>query len=159
MYTGPRIGIGGSESKEGNVATGTSVSDRFQLESPEERAFDEDWSKDLDWEQHMRYFSGTEIARLMGFPVSHAAHSGTTTSANDGTLAYEGHESSSQLKIDVPMRTFSFPESCSMKRQWKLLGNSLNVHVASCLAEIGLRSIMNDLAATTNSSPTTETTK
>lgn len=36
---------------------------------------------------------------------------------------------------------FSFPAGCSMKQQWKLVGNSLNVNLASRLVELGLRTI------------------
>lgn len=36
---------------------------------------------------------------------------------------------------------FSFPSNCSAKQQWKLMGNSLNVRVASRIVELGLRSI------------------
>eukprot|EP00980_Cylindrotheca_fusiformis_P014383 scaffold3827_cov179-Cylindrotheca_fusiformis.AAC.47 len=36
---------------------------------------------------------------------------------------------------------FSFPANCSTKQQWKLMGNSLNVRVASRIVEMGLRSI------------------
>jgi hypothetical protein len=31
-----------------------------------------------------------------------------------------------------------------MKRQWKMLGNSLNVRVAASVAEIGIRSVLNN---------------
>ena len=34
---------------------------------------------------------------------------------------------------------FSFPQSISLKQQWKLIGNSLNVRVAARLTELGLR--------------------
>lgn len=36
---------------------------------------------------------------------------------------------------------FSFPSNCTTKQQWKLVGNSLNVRVASRLVELGLRSM------------------
>jgi tRNA (cytosine38-C5)-methyltransferase len=88
------------------------------LEAPEARSFDADWSKDIDWENDMRYLSGTEIARLMGFPVS---------DADDG--------------IDKSFREFSFPSTITVKQQWKLLGNSLNVEVAGKVAEIGIKSL------------------
>lgn len=35
--------------------------------------------------------------------------------------------------------TFQFPASCSLKQQWKLMGNSLNVRVAARVLELGLR--------------------
>jgi len=34
---------------------------------------------------------------------------------------------------------FCFPSSISLKQQWKLIGNSLNVRVAARLTELGLR--------------------
>lgn len=36
---------------------------------------------------------------------------------------------------------FSFPPDCSLKQQWKLLGNSLNVKVAAAIVELGLRNL------------------
>ena len=71
--------------------------------APSEREFEKDWAKDLDLSK-LRYFSGKEMARLMGFRDS-----------------------------------FSFPPSHTVKQQWKLLGNSLNVRVASRLVELGFR--------------------
>lgn len=98
----------------------------FDLEAPEARTFDADWSNDIDWENDMRYLSGTEIARLMGFPVSKPAVR-TSAAAHDG--------------IDKAFRKFSFPSTVSVKQQWKLLGNSLNVQVAGTVAEIGIKSL------------------
>lgn len=80
---------------------------RFALIPPEEREFNPDWSKGLDLKKKLRYFSGMEVARLMGF---------------DDTV-------------------FSFPPDCSLKQQWKLLGNSLNVKVAEAIVELGLRNL------------------
>lgn len=98
--------------------------DKFRLSSPEERNFDRNWSKDINWD-YMRYLSGTEIARLMGFPML-------------GPVGDE-HELSGHT------RTFSFPSNCTMRQQWKLLGNSLNVQVAARVAVIGIRGILNDM--------------
>ena len=80
---------------------------RFALMPPEEREFNPDWSKGLDLKKNLRYFSGMEVARLMGFDDA----------------------------------VFSFPTDCTLKQQWKLLGNSLNVQVASAIVELGLRNI------------------
>jgi tRNA (cytosine38-C5)-methyltransferase len=102
------------------------VATRFDLEAPEARTFDADWSNDIDWKNDMRYFSGTEIARLMGFPVSKPAV--RSRAAHDG--------------IDTAFRKFSFPSTISVKQQWKLLGNSLNVQVAGTLAEIGIKTLL-----------------
>lgn len=76
---------------------------QIQLVPPEEREFKDDWAKSLDISK-LRYFSGMEMARLMGFS-----------------------------------KEFSFPSDCSMKQQWKLIGNSLNVRVASKIIELGLQ--------------------
>ncbi|CAB9514534.1 cytosine(38)-C(5)-methyltransferase [Seminavis robusta] len=76
----------------------------FQLVAPDQREFDADWAKGLDLDNTLRYFSGTEMARLLGF-------------RND----------------------FAFPKDTSVKQQWKLMGNSLNVRVAARLCELGLR--------------------
>ena len=85
----------------------TEACSRFALIPPEEREFNPDWSKGLDLKKKLRYFSGMEVARLMGF---------------DDTV-------------------FSFPPDCSLKQQWKLLGNSLNVKVAAAIVELGLRNL------------------
>jgi tRNA (cytosine38-C5)-methyltransferase len=37
--------------------------------------------------------------------------------------------------------TFEFPPSCSLKQQWKLIGNSINVRVSARVLELGLRLI------------------
>lgn len=103
--------------------------DRFQLIAPHERKYDTSWSNDLDWELHMRYFSGAEIARMMGFPVDTCSNG---TSANNKQLE------------DVSIRKFSFPKDCTMRQQWKMLGNSLNVRVAASVAEIGIQSLLNN---------------
>jgi len=83
------------------------ASRRFALVPPEEREFNPDWAKGLNLKENLRYFSGTEVRRLMGFDES-----------------------------------FSFPADCSLKQQWKLLGNSLNVRVAARVAQLGLLEIM-----------------
>ncbi|GKY95044.1 hypothetical protein MPSEU_000468700 [Mayamaea pseudoterrestris] len=77
------------------------------LQDPNERKFQADWLKEskLDTRQ-LRYFSGTEMARLLGFSNS-----------------------------------FSFPSHVTLKQQWKLMGNSLNVCVAAKLIELGLLAI------------------
>jgi tRNA (cytosine38-C5)-methyltransferase len=108
--------------------------DRFRLALPEERSYDESWSNDINWE-YMRYLSGTEIARLMGFPVSEPA-----AEVNQSTPSED----------DVEIREFSFPSTCTMKQQWKLLGNSLNVRVAATIAEIGIQAMLRDLAKTSS---------
>lgn len=81
----------------------TSVSNRFALLPPEEREFHPDWAEGLNLKENLRFFSGTEVSRLMGFDES-----------------------------------FSFPVDCTLRQQWKLLGNSLNVRVASRIAQLGI---------------------
>lgn len=41
--------------------------DRLQLQSPQDRVFDASWKDGLNLEEHLRYFSGREMANLMGF--------------------------------------------------------------------------------------------
>ena len=78
---------------------------RLDLKTPTDREFDASWKEGLPPLQgHVRYFSGQEMANLMGFR--------------------EG---------------FSFPNDCTPKQQWRLLGNSLNVRVAARMCELGLR--------------------
>ncbi|KAL7532011.1 hypothetical protein ACHAXR_004370, partial [Thalassiosira sp. AJA248-18] len=140
-------GDGGSndtnDKKDGAAANVPSI-DRFQLVPAEERTFDAAWSKDLDWDRDMRYFSGTEIARLMGFPVAELPAAVCDDSCLgkglDGTTA-----ATAKATAATPFRKFSFPPECTMKQQWKLLGNSLNVRVAACVAEMGIRSVLNSL--------------
>ena len=88
----------------------------------------------------MRYLSGTEIARLMGFPVGELAASTCDDSdpTKEGSAVIGAGEAG-------PYRKFSFPPVCTLRQQWKLLGNSLNVNVAAGVAEIGIRSLLNDL--------------
>jgi tRNA (cytosine38-C5)-methyltransferase len=77
---------------------------RIQLQLPEERQYDCKWKDGIDTTEQLRYFSGLEITRLLGFPD-----------------------------------TFAFPPNYTMKQQWKLVGNSLNVTIAAKLCEIVLR--------------------
>jgi len=138
--------------------------ERFELASPEDRKFDASWSNDLDWENDMRYFSGREIARLMGFPVAveeeeggavNAAKVAKAAACNDDENDRRNNGDDSNTKGDHKdgdgggdddavkgHRKFTFPAECTMKQQWKLLGNSINVHVAACVAEIGIQSIL-----------------
>jgi tRNA (cytosine38-C5)-methyltransferase len=113
----------------GNVSSVTSNKDeegdaddvvkRLKLVPPQERSFDEDWAVGLNLETNLRYFSGIEMARLMGFPVR------------------SGIENTCERKI----RQFAFPPDCTLKQQWKMIGNSLNVKVAAKVAEVGIRLI------------------
>jgi tRNA (cytosine38-C5)-methyltransferase len=38
------------------------------LTNPEDRKFDDAWDQGLDLPKHLRYFSGSELARIFGFP-------------------------------------------------------------------------------------------
>ena len=98
--------------------TGTNTMSKFQLVSPEERNFDTDWNG-MDLNKKLRYFTGLEMARLMGFPISDFP-----TQKNE---------------VKDVGTCFSFPSDCSQKQQWKLMGNSLNVKVAGKVAELALR--------------------
>ncbi|KAL7461930.1 hypothetical protein ACHAXS_002340 [Conticribra weissflogii] len=126
--------------------------ERFQLANPEERSFDATWSQGIDWDNHMRYLSGTEIARLMGFPVAErsvldCSNRCLAVSSNEGINSCSDDSSADIHGIDEQVsngRKFTFPPNCTMKQQWKLLGNSLNVRVAGCVAEIGIRSLLDD---------------
>ena len=129
--------------KDGNVDTKDSAGgdtmesiipsiDRFQLLSPEKRTYDASWSKGIDWDRHMRYFSGTEVARLMGFPVDEQP----AVASDDESYITSGGES---------YRKFTFPPHVTVKQQWKLLGNSLNVRLAAKVAEIGIQSVLKEI--------------
>lgn len=79
----------------------------FAMVSPEKRQYDPHWATPLtNSGYYLRYFSGSELARLFGFGDA-----------------------------------FSFPSEVTVKQQWKLVGNSLNVRVASRIVELGLRSV------------------
>ena len=125
LYTGPT-----SSSPEGNGdGDGGDNTVQFKLLPPEERTYDESWSKGINWD-YMRYFSGTEVARLMGFPVDDNVESADDKKKNSQTEEEE-----------EGYRKFSFPSEVTMKQQWKLLGNSLNVRVAAAVAEMGIDSV------------------
>ena len=96
LYTGRS---NNNDKAKDNVSSAPRVD--FTLQRPEDRQFDSDWSKSLE-KGSLRYLSGIEIARLMGFDPR-----------------------------------FQFPESCSPKQQWKLVGNSLNVRLAARLISLG----------------------
>ncbi|KAL7538541.1 hypothetical protein ACHAWF_006121 [Thalassiosira exigua] len=105
---------------------------QFQLALPEERAFDASWSEGLDWDRDMRYLSGAEIARLMGFPV-----------AEPPAMRCDGDCPAKNLASgEGTVRKFRFPHDVTMRQQWKLLGNSLNVRVAAFVAEIGIQAAL-----------------
>jgi site-specific DNA-cytosine methylase len=161
LYTGgPIMGDNNNEcaaSQPGSKNDYLPSGDRYQLKDPEERAYDGSWSNNLDWDQHVRYFSGTEIARLMGFPVAEPPPAASIApnacaSVRDqidvSSSSSSGRTSAivvgSNEKKGLLLRTFSFPSDCTMKQQWKMLGNSLNVRVAASVAEIGIRSVLND---------------
>lgn len=127
LYIGPLETKTNTSDEDGNKTSRKRDRAAFlDLQAPEGRSFDADWSKDVDWENDMRYFSGTEIARLMGFPVSEPA-AGKSAPTDDS--------------MDKTLRKFSFPSTINVKQQWKLLGNSLNVQVAGKVAEIGIKSL------------------
>jgi site-specific DNA-cytosine methylase len=108
--------------------TGIDTDKDFSLQKPEERQFDRSWKEGTD-RRDLRYFSGTEIARLMGFPVLEDENGETETSTSG---AGEKQHSATAAT------SFRFPPTCTIKNQWKLLGNSLNVQVASRVVELGL---------------------
>jgi len=122
LYTGSLQAEESSSSRKRDRTTAF-----LTLERPEDRVFDAEWSSSIDWERDMRYLSGTEIARLMGFPVSEPA---VGMSAAGKDLNGES------------CRRFSFPDTVNVKQQWKLLGNSLNVKVAATVAEIGIKCLL-----------------
>ena len=142
LYTGPPILLEGKY--DISASTDYTSNHRFQLKPPEERVYDAAWSKDLDWDHHLRYFSGNEIARLMGFPVAELSASAAYKGIDAG-VSSPFSDANTVDSLDTSFRRFSFPPECAMKQQWKLLGNSLNVRVAAIVAEIGIQSILNDL--------------
>lgn len=105
----------------------------FELQEPSQRQFDKDWNDGLDLENQLRFFSGTELARLMGFPVPNKFFPLPSSSTETGD-ATEAQESNDKQHGNC----FEFPPDATPQQQWKLLGNSLNVHVASKIVELGL---------------------
>jgi tRNA (cytosine38-C5)-methyltransferase len=51
----------------GSVLWTGDLDTNFQLEPPEERQFNSAWKDGLNLKRNLRYFSGREVARLMGF--------------------------------------------------------------------------------------------
>ena len=100
------------------------ATDVFRLVDPKERSYDATWWERLvsgdDDSPPLRYLSGEEVARLMGFP-----------------LRGDTFESSTQ-----PDSAFSFPDWCTEKQKWRLLGNSINVAVSARIAEVGMRMLL-----------------
>ncbi|KAL7579209.1 hypothetical protein ACA910_011375 [Epithemia clementina (nom. ined.)] len=115
------------------------------LVAPDERVFDHNqWllqltnhnnhtsgKKDSDltgcWS--LRYFSGTELARLFGFYDPRREQ-----------RRQEQHQQQQQGTIANPPATtpFAFPPTCTRKQEWKLMGNSINTRLASRLIQLGL---------------------
>jgi len=124
-YSTPNVlqdGLLESTKKKRFKFSSVSEADRFKLVPAHERVFDRKWSDGIDLENRLRYFSGMEIARLMGFPVLFMAQ--MSHSSTHSGLCVKKH--------------FSFPPDVSIKQQWKLLGNSLNVKVAAKLVELSI---------------------
>jgi len=96
------------------------AADVFRLVDPKERSYDATWWERLvsgdSGSPPLRYLSGEEVARLMGFPLKEE------TASSDFT--------------------FSFPEWCTEKQKWRLLGNSINVAVSARIAELGMRMLL-----------------
>jgi len=104
-----------AKSKDVGQATGA-----FRLVDPKERTYDATWWERLVFGDGdappLRYLSGEEVARLMGFPLKADATDGSTDDS-----------------------AFSFPDWCTEKQKWRLLGNSINVTVSARIAELGIR--------------------
>ena len=111
----------------------------FGLVNPKERTFDDNaWLSQLDLsQQELRYFSGTELARLFGFPVLNMKNDKGKNN-NHQNQNQGGSSSTKTLKIATTRTAFTFPSDCTIKQQWKLLGNSINVRLASRLIQLGL---------------------
>ena len=104
-----------------------STLEKIKLIPPEDRTFESEWASELEFGD-LRYFSGTELARLFGFPVMEKPPDAISGGAHQ----------------------FRFPPDCTLKQQWKLMGNSLNVRVASMVCETALRLVISKSAPTTN---------
>jgi len=111
-------GCSGSSSGNDN---GKIDDDRFKLVPAHQRTFDSNWAEGVDLHNTFRYFSGEEMARLMGFPVA-VPTSGIRVNSDD----------------DVDEIKFRFPPDITLRQKWKLLGNSLNVTVAAKIVEVAL---------------------
>ena len=115
----PRSSGEGKKNVGSDLRSRDDVTQSFRLIAPSERSFDAKWweslvLKDGDEPPLLRYLSGTEVARLMGFPI--------------------GNKSEEAC--------FSFPDWCTQKQQWRLLGNSINVVVSAEVAKIGIRACL-----------------
>lgn len=131
LYTG----LPTSSSLPQKGATRKDAEKCFQLVAPDLRTFDPNWSDGLNLKRDLRYFSGREIGRLMGFPMHDDDKDGD---ASPTTTATTGKGQITNTTSSRNGLSFSFPETCTIKQQRKLLGNSLNIRVVSRIAWLGL---------------------
>ena len=104
-----------------------------RLVAPHERVFDNnEWLSHLEApDQELRYFTGIELARLFGFLDPRME----TVDFKDSSCDQDSSMSTTAPSVSPH---FTFPSTCTMKQQWKLMGNSLNARLASRLLRFGL---------------------
>lgn len=101
-------------------------------------------------ERGLRYFTPVEIARLHHFPVRDFDNSITGTAqqphsnqnelqTNDASVSEQPDSAVSSANGTFPAERFSFPATLSLKQQYALLGNSLNVYVVAQLLQYMLK--------------------
>ena len=127
LYTGSVVGhAGGVTSTSTNDQKDTTATPAtfLTLLPPEERVFSPDWAQGIQ-RTDVRYFSGMELARLFGFSKS---------------FQFPTSSPHQQISLDSGTgRNHHLSEGVTMKQQWKLMGNSINVRVAARLVELGLQ--------------------
>jgi len=133
--------------------------DRFKLVPAHQRTFDRNWAEGVNIQDTFRYFSGEEMARLMGFPVAVVLNDDDVVAepprgrrrvdeGNEKCKHEGGDDSLEDWMMGDGVKTFRFPPDMTVRQKWKLLGNSLNVTVAAKIVEVALRLSLHSLTVT-----------
>ena len=81
----------------------------LSLQDPQDREFHADWIKDLDLDTgRLRYFSGTEMARLLGFPTSFSFPTNVRTKQQWKLMGNSLNVSVAAKVIELGLRALQF---------------------------------------------------
>jgi site-specific DNA-cytosine methylase len=143
LYHGDRLSLA-----VGGPDTDAKASKIIKLCDPSERQYDPKWwhvlldhdddCRELNNENDikqlpLRYFSQTEMARLMGFPLK----------CDYGDA--RSYKSSEEVDGDTSSDSgFGFPPWCTHKQSYRLLGNSINVSLSARLCQLAISEYVDD---------------